>query len=147
MKSLQILWRSGNRRWNLRLPDLQRSCINHMTGARLVAPAMSTRRRAPLFTYHDDVIKWKLFPRYWQFARGIHRFPVNSPHKGKWHGALIFSLRLNKQLRKQSRGWWFETLSCAWWRHCNVVEWSDVSYIPLHTVCVSWQVYPIECDS
>ena len=26
---------------------------------------------------HDDVIKWKHFPRYWQFVRGIHRSPVN----------------------------------------------------------------------
>ena len=41
---------------------------------------------------HDDVIKWKHFPRYWPFARGIHRWPVNSPHKGQWRGALIFSL-------------------------------------------------------
>ena len=31
---------------------------------------------------HDDVIKWKHFPRYWPFVRGIHRRPVNSPHKG-----------------------------------------------------------------
>ena len=31
---------------------------------------------------HDDVIKWKHFPRYWPFERGIHRSPVNSPHKG-----------------------------------------------------------------
>ena len=41
---------------------------------------------------HDDVIKWKHFPRYWPFVRGIHRSPVNSPHKGQWRGALIFSL-------------------------------------------------------
>ena len=27
---------------------------------------------------HDDVIKWKHFPRYWPFVRGIHRPPVNS---------------------------------------------------------------------
>ena len=26
--------------------------------------------------YHDDVIKWKHFPRYWPFVRGIHRSPV-----------------------------------------------------------------------
>ena len=43
-------------------------------------------------TTHDDVIKWKHFPRYWPFVRGIHRSPVNSPHKGQWRGALIFSL-------------------------------------------------------
>ena len=41
---------------------------------------------------HDDVIKWKHFPRYWQFVRGIHRSTVNSPHKGQWRGALMFPL-------------------------------------------------------
>ena len=41
---------------------------------------------------HDDVIKWKHFPRYCPFMRGIHRSPVNSPHKGQWRGALMFSL-------------------------------------------------------
>ena len=51
----------------------------------------------PLFTslwhiLHDDVIKWKHFPRYWPFVRGIHRSPVNSPHKGQWCGPLMFTL-------------------------------------------------------
>ena len=41
---------------------------------------------------HDDVIKWKKFPRYWPFVQGIHRSPVNSPHKGQWRGTLMFSL-------------------------------------------------------
>ena len=41
---------------------------------------------------HDDVIKWKHFPRHWPFVRGIHRSPVNSPHKDQWCGALMFSL-------------------------------------------------------
>ena len=41
---------------------------------------------------HDDVIKWKHFPRYWPFVRGIHWSPVNSLHKGQWRGALMFSL-------------------------------------------------------
>ena len=41
---------------------------------------------------HDDVIKWKHIPRYWPFVRGIHRSPVNSPHKGQWRAALMFSL-------------------------------------------------------
>ena len=39
-----------------------------------------------------DVIKWKHFPRYWPFVRGIHRSPVNSLHKGQWRGTLLFSL-------------------------------------------------------
>ena len=42
--------------------------------------------------WHDDVIKWKHFPRYWPFVRGIQRSPVNSPHKGQWRGALMLSL-------------------------------------------------------
>ena len=41
---------------------------------------------------HDDVIKWEHFPHYWPFVWGMHRSPVNSPHKGQWRGALIFSL-------------------------------------------------------
>ena len=50
-----------------------------------------------LFTHilqhcHDDVIKWNHFPSYWPFVRGIHRSAVNSPHKGQWRGALMFSL-------------------------------------------------------
>ena len=33
---------------------------------------------------------------------------------------VFFELRLNKQMNKQSRGWWFETPSCpSLWRHCN----------------------------
>ena len=41
---------------------------------------------------HDDVIKWRHFPRYWQFGRGIHRSPLNSPHKGQGRWTLMFSL-------------------------------------------------------
>ena len=44
------------------------------------------------FILPDDVIKWKHFPSYWPFVWGIHRWPVNSPHKGQWRGALVFSL-------------------------------------------------------
>ena len=50
----------------------------------------------------DDPVHWqfctwslyqmKYFLRYWPFLQGIHRSPVNSPHKGQWHGALMFSL-------------------------------------------------------
>ena len=42
--------------------------------------------------FHDDVIKWKHFPRYWPFGWRIHRSPVNSPHKRQWRGSLMFSL-------------------------------------------------------
>ena len=41
---------------------------------------------------HDEVVKWKNIPRYWPFERGIHRSPVNFPHKSQWRRALTFSL-------------------------------------------------------
>ena len=41
---------------------------------------------------HDDIIKWKHFPHYWPFVLGIHRSPVNSPHKGQWCRTLMCSL-------------------------------------------------------
>ena len=44
------------------------------------------------YSWHDGVIIRKHFPRTWPFVRGIHRSPVNSPHKGQWRGALMFPL-------------------------------------------------------
>ena len=56
---------------------------------------------------HDDVIKWKYFPRNWPFVREIHRSPVNFPHKGQWRGALMFSLiyaRINDWVNNREAG-------------------------------------------
>ena len=66
----------------------------------------------PRVTLHSighsmDVIKWKHFPRYWPFVRGIHRSPVNSPHKGQWGGALMFTLicaRINGWVNNREAG-------------------------------------------
>ena len=81
--------------------------------------------------FHDDVIKWKHFPSYCPFVRGIHRSPVNSPHKGQWRGALMFSLicASNQRLSKQSWCWWFETQSRSLWRHSNV-PWYNWAVLP-----------------
>ena len=56
---------------------------------------------------HDDDIKWKHFPRYWPFVRGIHRSPVSSLHKGQWRGALILCLictRINGWVNSSEAG-------------------------------------------
>ena len=66
---------------------------------------------------HDDVIKWKHFPRYWPFMRGTAEFPTQRPVTRSFDE--FFYLRLNKRLSKQSWGWWFETPLCSLWRHCN----------------------------
>ena len=47
------------------------------------------------------------FPRYWTFVRGIHRWPVNSPHKGQWRGSLMLSLicaRINGWVNNHEAG-------------------------------------------
>ena len=62
------------------------SIIKHVIDANMIQWAETSPNS------HDDVIKWKHIPRYWPFVRRIHRSPENSPHKGQWRGALMFSL-------------------------------------------------------
>ena len=44
-------------------------------------------------------------------------FPSQRPVMGSFD--VLFDLCLNKQLSKQSRGWWFETPSCSLWHQGN----------------------------
>ena len=53
--------------------------------------AWITRKHSNMAT-HEDVIKWKHFPRYWPFVRGTHWSSVNSLHRGQWRGDFMFSL-------------------------------------------------------
>ena len=45
-------------------------------------------------------------------------FPAQRPVTRSFD--VFFDLHPNKRLSKQWRGWWFETLSCALWRHRNI---------------------------
>ena len=56
------------------------------------------------------------FPRYWPFVH-TGEFPAQRPVTRSFD--VFFDLRLNKQLSKQSWGWWSETPSWSLWRHCN----------------------------
>ena len=96
-------------------------------------------------------------------------FPTQRPMTRSFD--VFFDLCLNKRLRKQSWGWWFETPSRPLWRHCNGfwyillgifrhhhqkcefvnVEWR-IQYIPrnMHTVfallcfvvVIHWLIFP-----
>ena len=73
---------------------------------------------------YADVIKWKCFPRYCPFVRGIHQWSVDSPHKGEWCGALMFPT-----ICAWTNGWaniskhrWFYTPSRSLWLHCNEID-------------------------
>ena len=79
-----------------------------LTGIHSVHSASFTHWWRHLQMYiHDDVMKWNHFPRSWPFVRGIHRPLVNSPHKGQWRGALMFSLiyaRINGWVNNREAG-------------------------------------------
>ena len=64
----------------------------HMTCINRNIQALNGTFIAIVVNKYDDVIKWKHFPRYWQFVLGNPQWPVNLSHKGQWRGALMFSL-------------------------------------------------------
>ena len=81
---------------------------------------------------HNDVIKWKPFPRYWPLRResiGHQWIPFTKASDAElW---LFFDLCLNKRLSKQSRRRWFEAQSRSFWRHCNV-------YFGIYSYCIQY---------
>ena len=54
-------------------------------------------------------------------------FPAQRPVTRSFD--VFFDLRVNKRLRKQSWGWWFEMLSWPLWRHCNAHCWWNWSMV------------------
>ena len=90
---------------------------------------------SPTTTIHDDVTKWKHFPRYWPFMRGIHQSPVNFPHKGQRRGSLMFSLIcawMNGWVNAGEAGD-LRRHRAPLWRHCNDV-------IPISFVKRKWVI-------
>ena len=94
---------------------------------------MSASVVARLLNLRDSDRDWKcLCTTWWRhqmetFSALLAICAGNSPVPGEfpaqkpvtWSFDVFFDLRLNKRLSKQSWGWWFETLSCPLWRHCN----------------------------
>ena len=80
-------------RYHARSCHITKQQVNTRTDRVALFPRAKKAFSDPMMnSIHDDVIKWKRFPRYWPFVRGIHRSPVNSPHKGQWRGDLMFYL-------------------------------------------------------
>ena len=73
----------------------------------------------------------------------------NSPASGEFPALrpvtrsfdVFFDLCLNKRLRKQSWGWWFETLLCPLWRHCNVIN----LLVTTHNLCHCYPFFSMSC--
>ena len=105
------------------------------------------------FSIYGDVIKWEQFPRYWPFVRGIHRSPVNSPHKGQWRETVMFSwiyAWINGWVKNREAGdlrrhrahydvivmrraqWWY------WWWGNNIRWYVTNVFTISQTWCVAW---------
>ena len=113
-----------------------------------INPAVNAGSNVVMYVSHDDVIKWKHFPRFWPFVRGIHRSPVNTPHKGQWRGALMFFfyLRMNERLSTHAWGWSFETPSRSFWPHCNDTKEYTIVSIG-HSISMMLNHFPIaDCN-
>ena len=81
---------------------------------------------------HDDVIKWKHFPRCWSLVRGFPRwFPRQRPVTRIFD--VFFDLLLHKRLGKQSWHWWFETPSRPLWHQYN----ANVKFHVRNVCCLS----------
>ena len=74
-------------------------------------------------------------------------FPAQRPVTRSFD--VFFDLRLNKRLRKQSWGWWFETPSGPLWRHCNDdgISYSNVTFPACHILERRTYMYHRYCMS
>ena len=97
--------------WRI-IHDTRQYLVFHHSG-KLIMINVIRSQKEKMGRKHHDITKWRHFPRHWPFVWGIHWWPVNSPHKDQWCGALIFffDLCLNKWLSKQWRGWWFDVMT------------------------------------
>ena len=71
-------------------------------------------------------MKWKHFPRYWPF--------VNSPHKGQWRRALVFSL-----ICAWINGWVNNRESGDLIRHRDHYDVTVMIFLGIHCMCM-WKV-------
>ena len=65
------------------------------------------------FRCHYDVTQWRRLLRYRPFAMGIHRWPMDSPHKGPVAQTLMFSLMI-----VQTNSWIIRPVPGDLRRHC-----------------------------
>ena len=105
--------------------------------------------------YCSHFEEWKHFTRYWPFVREIHWSLVNSPHKGQWRGALMFTLMLantkcltnswiDSDLRCYGTKLWASSHLNALWSYPNAVTWLLKTYLKsLITQEALWECIPL----
>ena len=86
------------------------------------------------FRPHEDVIKWKHFPLWWSFVRGVHQSSVDSPHKGQWFVDLVYSL-----ICAWTNGWANNLDAGDLWRHRALYGYM---YFWPHDDVIKWKHFP-----
>ena len=98
---------------------------------------------------HDDVIKWKHFPRNWPFVCAGNspvngEFPAQRPVTRNFD--VFFNLRRNKWLSVKWWGWWFETPSRLLWRQEKKLTFRETDSVKSHPMYFFIQVKcPCSC--
>ena len=83
---LCVIWAS----WHLKSLTIQlfvQQLVQANNKGKWSALLVLSPHKRPVKHFHDDVLKWKHFR-----VTGHLWSPLNSPHKGQWRGALMFSL-------------------------------------------------------
>ena len=104
-------------KWQLPVPQVTKILSKFSVGVASIYGTRFGLCRHWVCRYHDDVMKWKQFPHYWRYVRGIYRSPVDSLQKGPLmrNFGITFDVSPHKLLNKQSRGKWIKSP----WRRCN----------------------------
>ena len=73
---------------------------------------------------HDDVTKWKHFAYHWPLRGGIHRWPVDSPHKASDVELLCFLCAPDQTVEQTVEAPVILSAIMSMWRHYNeIVHW------------------------
>ena len=116
--------------------DVSRGFVDMMVADVLVPnkrQAISNHHTVSSETTYDDTSRNSYYASPWwrhhmeTFSALLFLGAGNSPVSGEFPAerpvtrscGVFFDLRLNKQLSKQSWGWWLETPWRSLWRHCN----------------------------
>ena len=70
-------------------------------------------------------------------------FPTQRPVTRSFD--VYFDLRPNERLSKQSRGWWFETLSSPLWRHRNIPKHRRLLHHPMSCHWNTFRIWWLLC--
>ena len=96
----------------------------------------------------NQFMKWKSFPHYWPFVRGIVGSPVISPHRGQQHGRFFISAFLFCPIKLLAGRNGYNGLSHLTGILPRVLYWCLTIYVfvkfkpRVHDAVMLWKLFP-----